>query len=118
MLNCALLRFYDVICFLHNFSPTGVKLCSLSDVEKYLLKEGTCKCGLECPLIAEKVFVFDQEVTSKHNCVSDVRSHSDMTNLCNHKRKIIAMATFHQSTGLHMNLGDCMLSSSSSSTDG
>ena len=84
------------------YSPTKVKLESLDEVRQYLLTEGTCKCGLECPLIVERTFLFDHEVDSKHLCADEVRCDSDLTNLCNHKRKIVAMATFHHSAGLQM----------------
>lgn len=36
-------------------SPSGTALCSLDEVKTYLLTDGTCKCGLECPLIVNKV---------------------------------------------------------------
>lgn len=38
-------------------SPSGSLLSSLEQVKTYLLTDGTCKCGLECPLILHKVFV-------------------------------------------------------------
>lgn len=39
----------------HLFSPSGAALSSLDEVKTYLLSDGTCKCGLECPLIIHKV---------------------------------------------------------------
>lgn len=36
-------------------SPSGTALSSLDEVKTYLLSDGTCKCGLECPLIIHKV---------------------------------------------------------------
>lgn len=36
-------------------SPSGTALSSLDEVKTYLLSDGTCKCGLECPLILHKV---------------------------------------------------------------
>lgn len=36
-------------------SPSGSVLSSLEQVKAYLLTDGTCKCGLECPLILHKV---------------------------------------------------------------
>ena len=44
-------------------SPSGVQLKSLPELKAYMLREGTCKCGLECPLTLEKVFDFDQTVS-------------------------------------------------------
>ena len=32
---------------------------SKEEIKEYLLKEGTCKCGLECPLDLDLVFDFD-----------------------------------------------------------
>lgn len=39
-------------------SPSGSLLSSLEQVKTYLLTDGTCKCGLECPLILHKVRPF------------------------------------------------------------
>lgn len=94
---------------MYNFcSPTDVELESLDQVRRYLLTEGTCKCGLQCPLVVDQVFVFDPDIDSRHLCADDVRCDMDMTNLCNHKRKIVAMATFQHSTGLQMSLMEQM----------
>ena len=83
-------------------SPAEILLESLEDVRQYLLTEGTCKCGLQCPLIVEKTFVFDVSIPSRHMCIEDVRGDSDMTNLCNHRRKLVAMAAFQQSAELQL----------------
>ncbi|XP_074989739.1 methyl-CpG-binding domain protein 6 [Calonectris borealis] len=40
-------------------SPSGTALTSLEQTCAYLLADGTCKCGLECPLNMHKVFNFD-----------------------------------------------------------
>ncbi|KAH1175970.1 hypothetical protein KIL84_020704 [Mauremys mutica] len=56
-------------------SPSGTNLTSLEQTRAYLLTDGTCKCGLECPL----------------------NVHKDMTKLCNHRRKTVAMATLYRS---------------------
>ncbi|XP_078062146.1 uncharacterized protein LOC144488002, partial [Mustelus asterias] len=78
-------------------SPTGTVLPSADHVRMYLLTEGACKCGLECPLILHKVFSFDPAATVKQRTTEDVRTDEDVTKLCNHKRKLIAMATLHKS---------------------
>lgn len=52
-----------IIC-LFCFSPSGVRLSSHDDVREYLQQNGTCKCGLECPVIVEKTFNFDRQVSS------------------------------------------------------
>lgn len=82
-------------------SPSNICLRSHDEVRQYLLKEGTCKCGLQCPLVIDKTFVFDaQQTLSKHLLADDIHAASDQSNsLCNHRRKIIAMAAFQQSTG-------------------
>ncbi|GIY28070.1 methyl-CpG-binding domain protein 5 [Caerostris extrusa] len=78
-------------------SPSEIYLHSLQEVAVYLQTEGTCKCGLECPLMLNKVFNFNPMATTKCWNVNDL-SWNDPTKLCNHKRKIAAMATFHNST--------------------
>lgn len=37
-------------------SPSGTSLASLEQTRAYLLADGTCKCGLECPLNVHKVW--------------------------------------------------------------
>jgi len=82
-------------------SPSNICLRSPDEIRHYLLKEGTCKCGLQCPLIIDKTFVFDaRQRQSKHLLADDIHAASHQSNsLCNHQRKIIAMAAFQQSTG-------------------
>lgn len=79
------------------YSPSEIYLHSLQEIAVYLQTEGTCKCGLECPLMLNKVFNFNPMATTKCWNVSDL-SWNDPTKLCNHKRKIVAMATFRNST--------------------
>ncbi|XP_071103857.1 methyl-CpG-binding domain protein 5-like [Haliotis cracherodii] len=81
------------------YSPSNTRLCSYHEVCKYLSAEGTCKCGLECPLLVEKVFNFDPLVNGKLWTVDDMAT-GDLTKLCIHKRKIIAMATFQSSRSM------------------
>jgi len=86
-------------------SPSNVCLRSPNEVRQYLLTDGTCKCGLQCPLVVDKTFVFNaQQTQSKHLLADDIYAASDRSNsLCNHRRKIIAVATFQQSTGFRFN---------------
>lgn len=42
------------------YSPSGSLLSCLEQVKTYLLTDGTCKCGLECPLILPKVTISQQ----------------------------------------------------------
>ncbi|XP_033901267.1 methyl-CpG-binding domain protein 5-like isoform X4 [Acipenser ruthenus] len=78
-------------------SPSGSVLSCLEQVKTYLLTDGTCKCGLECPLILPKVFNFDPGAAVKQRTTDDVKADDDVTKLCIHKRKIIAVATLHKS---------------------
>ncbi|XP_054979354.1 methyl-CpG-binding domain protein 5 isoform X4 [Sorex araneus] len=78
-------------------SPSGSLLSCLEQVKTYLLTDGTCKCGLECPLILPKVFNFDPGAAVKQRTAEDVKADEDVTKLCIHKRKIIAVATLHKS---------------------
>ncbi|XP_025782690.1 methyl-CpG-binding domain protein 6 [Puma concolor] len=79
-------------------SPSGTELSSLEQTRSYLLSDGTCKCGLECPLNVPKVFNFDPlaPVTPGGAGVGPA-SEEDMTKLCNHRRKAVAMATLYRS---------------------
>ncbi|XP_061470640.1 methyl-CpG-binding domain protein 6 [Rhineura floridana] len=80
-------------------SPSGTSLASLEQTRAYLLADGTCKCGLECPLNVHKVFNFDPAamVTGSEG----TKGEEDMTKLCNHRRKIVAMATLYRSMESH-----------------
>ncbi|XP_026569588.1 methyl-CpG-binding domain protein 6 isoform X2 [Pseudonaja textilis] len=84
------------VCYI---SPSGTSLASLEQTRAYLLADGTCKCGLECPLNVHKVFNFDPAamVIGSEGSKGD----QDMTKLCNHRRKIVAMATLYRSMETH-----------------
>uniref|UniRef100_A0A3Q4HC01 Methyl-CpG binding domain protein 5 n=1 Tax=Neolamprologus brichardi TaxID=32507 RepID=A0A3Q4HC01_NEOBR len=81
--------------------PSGSVLASLEQVRTYLLTDGTCKCGLECPLILQKVFNFDPGAAVKQRTAEDVKADEDVTKLCIHKRKLLAVATLHKSMETH-----------------
>ncbi|XP_063283524.1 methyl-CpG-binding domain protein 6 [Pelobates fuscus] len=78
-------------------SPSGTILTSMDHLRKYLVTDGTCKCGLECPLNIYKVFSFDPRAVVKRRSAEDVKAEEDMTKLCNHRRKIVALATLYKS---------------------
>ncbi|CAI9735176.1 mucin-3A methyl-CpG-binding domain 5 [Octopus vulgaris] len=102
------------------YSPSNTRLSSVQQVQDYLSTEGTCKCGLQCPVLVDKVFNFDVSVVSRQWTVNDVNCAEDLTKLCNHKRKIIAMATFQSSQESIPNFGKKNLSDTnviSGSTD-
>ncbi|XP_017287275.1 methyl-CpG-binding domain protein 5 isoform X3 [Kryptolebias marmoratus] len=82
-------------------SPSGSVLSSLEQVKTYLLTDGTCKCGLECPLVLHKVFNFDPGAAVKQRTAEDVKADEDVTKLCIHKRKLLAVATLHKSMETH-----------------
>ncbi|KAI5727751.1 hypothetical protein M8J77_006413 [Diaphorina citri] len=42
-----------------HISPSNTALSSMEQVKAYLQTQGTCKCGLECPLQCDSVFSFD-----------------------------------------------------------
>ncbi|KAK5599960.1 hypothetical protein CRENBAI_012989 [Crenichthys baileyi] len=78
-------------------SPSGTTLSTLDEVKSYLLADGTCKCGLECPLIIHKVFNFSVGVKVEQNSQPSCKAEQDMTKLCNHRRKVVAMAALCRS---------------------
>ncbi|CAL8259517.1 unnamed protein product [Gadus morhua 'NCC'] len=78
-------------------SPSGTCLSSLEEVKAYLLTDGTCKCGLECPLVIQKVFNFGTAVKVEQHSQPLGKAEQDMTKLCNHRRKVVAMATLCRS---------------------
>lgn len=77
------------------YSPSFVRLTSYQTIKQYLSTEGTCKCGLECPILVEKVFNFDLNVSSMQWTVDHTKME-DIGKLCNHRRKIVAMVSFQQ----------------------
>ncbi|XP_020312150.1 methyl-CpG-binding domain protein 5-like [Oncorhynchus kisutch] len=81
-------------------SPSGLVLACLEQVKSYLLTDGTCKCGLECPLIIHKIFNFDTGAAIKQRTVEDARADANVTKLCIHKRKVITVATLRRSMEL------------------
>ncbi|ERE65572.1 UDP-N-acetylglucosamine--peptide N-acetylglucosaminyltransferase subunit [Cricetulus griseus] len=92
------------------YQPKWTELSSLEQTRSYLLSDGTCKCGLECPLNVLKVFNFDPlaSVTQGGAGVGPA-SEEDMTKLCYHRRKAVAMATLYRSmetTCLHSSPGE------------
>uniref|UniRef100_A0A8D0ALD2 Methyl-CpG binding domain protein 5 n=1 Tax=Sander lucioperca TaxID=283035 RepID=A0A8D0ALD2_SANLU len=94
-------RWRDLTLLFSVCSPSGSVLSSLEQVKTYLLTDGTCKCGLECPLILHKVFNFDPGAAVKQRTAEDVKADEDVTKLCIHKRKLLAVATLHKSMGTH-----------------
>ncbi|XP_046684164.1 protein split ends-like isoform X2 [Homalodisca vitripennis] len=73
-------------------SPSNTALSSLDQVKAYLQTQGTCKCGLECPLNCDIVFNFDPKVATRPWTTTSSAPVGDLTKLCNHKRKQLALA--------------------------
>lgn len=48
-----------------------------------------------------QVFNFDPGATVKQRTAEDVKADEDVTKLCIHKRKLLAVATLHRSMGTH-----------------
>ncbi|XP_054658822.1 methyl-CpG-binding domain protein 6-like isoform X2 [Grus americana] len=86
-------------------SPSGTTLTSLEQTCAYLLADGACKCGLECPLNTHKVFNFDPGAMVAGRGAPGAQGQQDMTKLCNHRRKAVAMATLYHS--MEGTLGPC-----------
>jgi hypothetical protein len=61
----------------------------LDAVRQYLESPTSCKCGLQCPLIVEKVFNFDTTIKSKSWEVTQVLDGTH----CRQKSNILEMAT-------------------------
>ncbi|XP_016107351.1 methyl-CpG-binding domain protein 6 isoform X2 [Sinocyclocheilus grahami] len=78
-------------------SPSGTVLRSVDELRVYLRTDGTCKCGLECPLVPNKVFNFDPAAVVQAPGHQSGKIEEDMTKLCNHRRKVDAMAALCQS---------------------
>ncbi|XP_030410192.1 methyl-CpG-binding domain protein 6 [Gopherus evgoodei] len=78
-------------------SPSGTSLTSLEQTRAYLLTDGTCKCGLECPLNVHRVFNFSPVAVVVPRGGAGAQGDQDMTKLCNHRRKTVAMATLYRS---------------------
>ncbi|KAM6364844.1 methyl-CpG-binding domain protein 6 isoform 2-T3 [Pluvialis apricaria] len=90
------------VCYI---SPSGTVLTSLEQTCAYLLAEGTCKCGLECPLNMHKVFNFDPRAVVAGRGAPGAQGQQDTTKLCNHCRKTAGMATLYHS--MEDTLGSC-----------
>lgn len=74
-------------------SPSQSLLWSHSDLLSYLTMDGTCKCGLACPLYLDKVFNFDPACgLQRYANLND--SDTNQNNLCNQHRKLQALAHY------------------------
>lgn len=94
------------------FSPTCTRLTSTDSVKQYLITDGTCKCGLECPLHVDRVFNFNSDVISiKWNpSFSNIK---DAGNPCNHKRKYSSISSSQSVRSFGMTRPDVSMVTSS-----
>lgn len=53
------------------------------------------------PAVCLQVFNFDPGASVKQRTAEDVRADEDVTKLCIHKRKLLAVATLHKSMETH-----------------
>ena len=51
------------------YSPSGCLLASVRETVAYVQRDGTCKCGLPCPLRLDQVFSYDAAV-SRPICIT------------------------------------------------
>ena len=70
------------------FSPTDCLIWSLNDAVRYLMTDGTCKCGLECPFLVQDLFNFDPTALLQiHSTIQDEQQSTSPT-CCLHKKRL------------------------------
>ncbi|WAR04663.1 MBD5-like protein [Mya arenaria] len=65
------------------YSPTSERLMCKDSVRQYLLSDGTCKCGLQCPLHMDAVFNFRADVGTA--LPTTLEDHLPGTHLCKYR---------------------------------
>jgi len=81
-------------------TPSGVCLSNFEDVKNYLLLDGTCKCGLECPLDYKSYFSFDPKAQSVAAPVSTgTPPVPNPARYCSRRSKTHEMAAHEERTG-------------------
>ena len=78
------------------FSPSGIQLKSIEEVQEYLSTEGTCKCGLQCPLALQTSFDFNPKVSSE---VQLPATQPGAPAQCKHQGSTLALAQIQNNTG-------------------
>lgn len=77
------------------FSPSQSVLWSHADLLTYLTTDGTCKCGLSCPLHVHKVFNFDPGCSlQRYASLSHTDSNQNHPHLCNQHRKLQTLSHY------------------------
>lgn len=64
-------------------------------------REQTRQAFRSSPAFPLQVFNFDPGASVKQRTAEDVRADEDVTKLCIHKRKLLAVATLHKSMETH-----------------
>ncbi|KAA0186756.1 hypothetical protein HAZT_HAZT009773 [Hyalella azteca] len=85
-------------------SPSGNELSSALAVSQYLTTEGTCKCGLQCPLKVASVFCFDPNVPDRPTLPAEL-NNKDVLQSCTHRRKLADAFTKHMTATRQQHLG-------------
>ena len=80
-------------------SPSGIELKSHEEIREYLLKEGTCKCGLECPIELSDVFNFDTNKSAELTTPMPILTPNP-SKYCKHKEAIVNLAKIMSTPGL------------------
>ena len=78
------------------FSPSGIQLKSIEEVQEYLSTEGTCKCGLQCPLALQTSFDFNPKVSSE---IQMPATQPGAPAQCKHQGSTLALAQIQNNTG-------------------
>ena len=82
-------------------SPCGVSIQNVEDVRTYLLRDGTCKCGLECPLDISTYFNFQPKAKPVPAPVRLTPPAGVNPGLyCCHRQKTYHMAAQEELTGM------------------
>ncbi|XP_030553925.1 pneumococcal serine-rich repeat protein isoform X2 [Drosophila novamexicana] len=80
-------------------SPTGKTMRTQFQIKDYLLTQGTCKCGLPCPLRPEYFFDFNAQVPNMPLKVSPGSGQETVnattTSLCSHQRHLVESEKVH-----------------------
>lgn len=86
------------------FSPSGIELKNHEEIKEYLSTEGTCKCGLECPLLVDTSFDFNSQKPSALWMPSPMVLGSNAGQCCQHKNSILTKAQLQSTPGLGIRL--------------
>ena len=69
-------------------SPSDCLLWSMNDVAQYIMTDGTCKCGLECPFHLQDLFNFDPICLLQIHATLQEEHQSTSPFFCHHSKKL------------------------------